>query len=72
VKGFFAQALRTVELWLDLPNGATLVCEGLEDADVVNGPDSLHLQFKEYEGKVSAKHHRDVVAAFLASRSRAA
>lgn len=66
VKGFFAQALRTVELWLDLPDEATLVCEGLEDADVVNGPDSLHLQFKEYEGKVSAKEHRDVVAAFLA------
>lgn len=65
VKGFFAQALRTVELWLDLPDEATLVCEGLEDADVVNGPDSLHLQFKEYEGKVSAKEHRDVVAAFL-------
>jgi hypothetical protein len=65
VKGFLAQAVRTVELWLDLREGETLVCEGLEDADVIGGQATSHYQYKELSDQVSAKDLRDVIAAFL-------
>ncbi|MBI1948539.1 MAG: hypothetical protein HYS27_22825 [Deltaproteobacteria bacterium] len=64
IKGYLAQALRTIELWLDLKADERLICEGLEDADVVNSAETLCHQFKELADSQSVYDLRGVIAHF--------